>query len=208
MSVDKAIQMIRDKIQQRLEGGPAGLRRAFQYFDTNGSGTISHDEFRAALKNKTMLVFDKQLATAIMKKFDPMDRGQLDFQMFCDMVMGSNARDHTSFSGGSGTNTLYERNNWELVLKRRVLEHAKMLKSSFQHLDRNGNGRISIDDLKHTLFRCDMAIGDQEFDELMTKMVRKPPNRGLVGSNQYVVLKCPLLGLFIVAGTHWSAAIY
>ena len=36
MPVYKAVQLIRDKIMQRLEGGPAGLRRAFQYFDNDG----------------------------------------------------------------------------------------------------------------------------------------------------------------------------
>ena len=31
------MKIIRDKITQRMEGGPAGLRRAFQFFDSDGS---------------------------------------------------------------------------------------------------------------------------------------------------------------------------
>ena len=50
VSVDKALEMFRDKIQGRLEGGPAGLRRAFQFFDRNGSGGIDYEEFKQALK--------------------------------------------------------------------------------------------------------------------------------------------------------------
>ena len=44
ISVDAAVALIQDKIQQKLEGGPAGLRRAFQYFDEDGSGTVDHSE--------------------------------------------------------------------------------------------------------------------------------------------------------------------
>ena len=46
--VNQCIAMIQSKIQERLEGGPAGLRRAFQYFDADGSGDIDMDEVRAA----------------------------------------------------------------------------------------------------------------------------------------------------------------
>eukprot|EP01052_Picozoa_sp_SAG31_P082436 SAG31_NODE_42473_length_271_cov_0.906977_1_plen_82_part_10 len=42
--------MIREKIEQRLEGGPAGLRRAFKFFDKDGSGSINYEEFSHALK--------------------------------------------------------------------------------------------------------------------------------------------------------------
>lgn len=42
MSVEAAINMIREKIEGRLPGGPAGLRRAFQFFDGDGSGAIDH----------------------------------------------------------------------------------------------------------------------------------------------------------------------
>ena len=40
ISVEKATRLIREKIEGRLEGGPAGLRRAFQYFDADGSGSL------------------------------------------------------------------------------------------------------------------------------------------------------------------------
>eukprot|EP01050_Picozoa_sp_SAG11_P005033 SAG11_NODE_339_length_10506_cov_12.368588_2_plen_858_part_00 len=166
MPVSKAIMLIRDKIQQRLEGGPAGLRRAFQFFDQNGSGNISHEEFKHALRLKTMLVFDDKLIGAILGKFDPTGKGALDFEMFCNMVMGSNSRDSTSFTGVD-TSSYFERANWEQILRGRVIDHAKALKSTFQHLDARGNGWITHDQLKHTLFRFDIPIGDREFEELM-----------------------------------------
>ena len=41
LDVDKALTLIRDKIQARLEGGPSELRRAFQFFDADGGGRFS-----------------------------------------------------------------------------------------------------------------------------------------------------------------------
>jgi hypothetical protein len=50
LDVDKAVTLIRDKIRGRLEGGPSELRRAFQFFDADGSGSIDHDELRKGLR--------------------------------------------------------------------------------------------------------------------------------------------------------------
>jgi len=41
VSVPVAKEMIKTKIEGRMAGGPAGLRRAFQMFDGDGSGSIS-----------------------------------------------------------------------------------------------------------------------------------------------------------------------
>jgi len=70
VSVDGAIDMIRAKISERLEGGPSGLRRAFQFFDADGSGTIDVDELAHALKMKTMLIFDPQILQGVYDRFD------------------------------------------------------------------------------------------------------------------------------------------
>ena len=45
-----AKQMIQDKVRGKIEGGPGAQRRAFQFFDRDRSGRISHAEFCAALK--------------------------------------------------------------------------------------------------------------------------------------------------------------
>jgi hypothetical protein len=50
LDVEKALTLIRDKIRGRLEGGPSELRRAFQFFDADGSGSIDHEEMRKGLR--------------------------------------------------------------------------------------------------------------------------------------------------------------
>ena len=46
--------MIRSKITERMDGRAGWLRRAFVDFDTDGSGSISFDEFIAAVEFKTV----------------------------------------------------------------------------------------------------------------------------------------------------------
>ena len=50
VSVKQAQQMIQNKILQKLEGGPAEMRRAFKAFDRDGSGTVSKEEMIAAIR--------------------------------------------------------------------------------------------------------------------------------------------------------------
>ena len=69
--------MIQDKIQGRLTGGPAGLRRAFQFFDSDGSGAISHDEFKEAIRLKCMLVLEDHILEQVMARFDPGNEGEI-----------------------------------------------------------------------------------------------------------------------------------
>ena len=61
VSVGKAKQLLQDKLQGRLEGGPAALRRAFQFFDRDGGGTISAEEFEEAMAHQCSLQFEPQI---------------------------------------------------------------------------------------------------------------------------------------------------
>ena len=46
------------------------LRRAFQFFDADGSGSIDHEEMRQGLRIRTNLEFSDQMVSEIMSKFD------------------------------------------------------------------------------------------------------------------------------------------
>ena len=61
VSVAAAKEMIQAKIQQRISGGPAGLRRAFQLFDGDGSGHLSAAEFETALSERGLVFEDSML---------------------------------------------------------------------------------------------------------------------------------------------------
>lgn len=158
----KAIQLIRETIERRLEGGPAGLRRAFQFFDEDGGGTISHDEFKKALRMKTMLIFEDHIIDEVMREYDPNNTGEITYNQFCEMVMGSKATDGTSFSGGP---KLAE--NFEQMMIRKVRECAKSLKAYCQHCDLMGTGTVTEDELLLALQRHDIIMSDKQFSDML-----------------------------------------
>ena len=161
-SKQKAIQLIRDTIERRLEGGPAGLRRAFQFFDEDGGGTISHAEFKKALRMKTMLIFEDHIISEVMQEYDPANTGEITYNQFCEMVMGSKSTDGTSFSGGA---KLAE--NFEQMMMRKVRECAKSLKAYCQHCDQMETGTVTDDELLLALQRHDIIMSDKQFSDML-----------------------------------------
>ena len=85
MSAEQAKMAIRKAVEARLEGGPGGLRRAYKFFDRDGSGGIDIDEFKAALKSYAMLEFEDSLIQEIMADWAP--DGVIDYYGFCANVM-------------------------------------------------------------------------------------------------------------------------
>ena len=171
MSSDKALSMIQDKIRERLEGGPAGLRRAFQYFDRDGGGTISRDEFTEALKSHTMLVFSPEIITGIMNKVDPDGSGEINFQQFCEMIMGSKKDDSTSInthSSAQGRPSNADGNS-EQFLIRNVREKWRDLIVAFKH-EADEGGNLMPAALRKVLMRHDIILGDAQFEELCLKI--------------------------------------
>ena len=67
--MERASQLIREKIESRLTSGPDGLRRAFQFFDKDGSGSISLPEFDKALKEYIMLDLDEPTVRGCFERF-------------------------------------------------------------------------------------------------------------------------------------------
>eukprot|EP01052_Picozoa_sp_SAG31_P048062 SAG31_NODE_9884_length_1216_cov_1.514772_1_plen_213_part_01 len=154
--VPAAISMIRNKIEQKLPGGPSGLRRAFQLFDDDGSGAISHAEFSVGLRKHwcvqppaaqncqllkvvinlyvlscacSNLEFDANLLSKIIEKFDDDRTGQIDFRKFAQLVMGSKQSDKTSFGGSSREPTEISDDNGtsDQMIRRKVREQWKSL---------------------------------------------------------------------------------
>ena len=96
VSVHEAIRIIRESIDSRLASGPDGLRRAFQYFDADGSGAISIEEFRVLLDRKLNLVFTEEILRQVMARFDDTGTGEIDYRKFTELVMGSKRDESTS----------------------------------------------------------------------------------------------------------------
>jgi Ca2+-binding EF-hand superfamily protein len=89
VSIDGAVTMIRDRIGERLEGGLAGLRRSFKFFDKGAAGSISFEEFQKGLKAYIMLEFEDDIMKKVFASFDEDGTGNLTFYNFTRMMMSS-----------------------------------------------------------------------------------------------------------------------
>ena len=92
MEIPQIEGMLRDKLQSRLKGGPGGLRRAFKHFDTDGSGTISHEELHQVLQNFNMNLKDGDF-DSLMMKYDEDGTGEIDYYEFIRKLL---PKDYTS----------------------------------------------------------------------------------------------------------------
>ena len=71
-------QLIREAIEKRVPScGGGGLRRAFQMFDRDRSGSISYAEFRSGLKEYAMLDFSGEVMGEVLRAFDGQNLGRL-----------------------------------------------------------------------------------------------------------------------------------
>ena len=70
MSAKRAGAMIRETIENRLRSG-CGLHDAFQLLDRDRSGSISHVEFRTALKQFLSLDFSDSVMAKVFAAFGP-----------------------------------------------------------------------------------------------------------------------------------------
>jgi len=171
ISVAKAVTMIRTKILERVESGPAGLRRCFSYFDADGSGAIDLAEFRDALARKANLQFEDALLARIIKQFDPQNTGEINFASFSELVMGSTKGDHSSVHSvrPSGCDNMVSADSGNSVdmIKRKVRIAWKDLRNAFRAADENCSGCLDKEELRDVLFRFDIILAAHQFDELI-----------------------------------------
>ena len=169
LDVDKALTLIRDKIRGRLEGGPAELRRAFQFFDRDGSGAIDHEEMRSALKLRTNLEFSDQMVGEIMKRYDE-GSGEVGFNQFAKLVMGSGQDDMTGWSSPSkgGRNMSFDHFNMNeevhmVNIKRQLKKQWKRVKTEFGHK----GGVMDYAQIQDMLYVMNLDMSEKQFAGMM-----------------------------------------
>ena len=174
VSVDKAVEIIREKISERMDSRPGALNRAFQQMDADGSGAIDFDEFKKALLIKGGLIFEDSTLRQVMDRFDDTGTGDIDFRKFCTFVMGSNARDASSIldttTSGRKDFVSADGGNSEMMLFRKVRMSAKGMRHAFRDIDTMGKGIIPLDDFKYVLHRYDINMGERQFKNLLRKI--------------------------------------
>ena len=142
ISVDAALEMVRTKIGEKMDGREGAMRRAFQFFDADGSGAIDKSEFKKAMMVKTGLVFEDELLDQIFVTIDDDGTGEIDYRKFVTLVMGSGLRDantiNTAALRGRAEHVSDDAGNSQMMLYRKVRMAAKDLRNIFKDLDPMG----------------------------------------------------------------------
>jgi len=86
LRVDQMELMLRQKISQRTRGGGFALRRAFTFFDRDGSGGVSTSELRQGLRDFGLQYSDEEVG-ALMARYDTSYSNDVDYLSFVDKIM-------------------------------------------------------------------------------------------------------------------------
>jgi Ca2+-binding EF-hand superfamily protein len=177
VSAERALTLIRDKVRGRLASGPSEMRRTFQFFDRDGSGSVSPSELITTLRERCGLAFEEHLVAELVSRFDPDGKGELDFTQFTHMVLDSKGdASETSFVNdanalhGKGTDA---NGNSEQFLRRRVREQWKPLSRAFKQVAANTtekDGCVSPKQLRDVLYKHDIIIANVDFANLIGKV--------------------------------------
>jgi calmodulin len=174
VTVDQAVELIRSKINEKMDSRPGALNRAFQQFDADGSGGISEAEFKQAMLLKTGLKFEDGLLRKVMDVFDDDGSGEINFRKFCTLVMGSSRRDAGSALdctlAGRRDYVSTDGGNSEMMLFRKVRMSMRSLRNSFKDVDSMGRGKISVDDFEWVLHTHNINMGDRQYKNLLTRI--------------------------------------
>jgi len=89
-----AEEILLEKIEQRIKGGPNSLRMAFRKFD-NGNCAVDFKEFRVTLEKLGLQGMSIEDSRTLFTKFDGDGSGEIDYEEFITFVMKSSAKHNT-----------------------------------------------------------------------------------------------------------------
>lgn len=119
------------------------VKEAFQLFDKDGDGNISPDELGEVLRSLGQTPTKSELVDMI-NEFDSKGKGTIDFEDFKKIIVAHK----TNFTAKSN------------------------VKEAFKAFDKDGNGFISVEELKHAMESLGETVSNEELDE-MVKMADK-----------------------------------
>merc|ERR1712199_54352 len=149
--VKKLESDIRLKIDQRTSGGPFALRKAFKYFDRDGSGDIDPDEFFAAM-DWFGLQFTEDGVLGLFGLYDEDRGGSLGYYEFVENLIDG-------FTKSSATGSVKDKLSAAMFATKEPPQAAKsarqvnidQAKLAFDFCDVNGSGRIELSELDGVL---------------------------------------------------------
>jgi Ca2+-binding EF-hand superfamily protein len=159
---------IRVKIEQRTSGGPFALRKAFKYFDRDGSGDIDPDEFYAAM-DWFWLQFTEDGVLALFGLYDEDRGGSLGYYEFVENLIDGFGK------GPAPTGGLKDKMSALFAATKDPPSTAKSPKhvnidqarQAFDYCDANGSGRIELTELDGVLRTLGMSTDSDLVNQAM-----------------------------------------
>jgi len=158
---------IRVKIEQRTSGGPFALRKAFKYFDRDGSGDIDPDEFFAAM-DWFGLQFTEDGVLGLFGLYDEDRGGSLGYYEFVENLIDGFGK---SVPSGGLKDTLSQ---MILAAKEppatvKSVKHVNVdqARRAFDYCDANGSGRIELTELDGVLRTLGMSTDSDLVNQAM-----------------------------------------
>jgi hypothetical protein len=84
--IDMLQKEVREKLANRVAGGPNILRRSFKYFNKSGTGEINHEEFFLVCASMGIQL-SRQEAAALFGRFDVNKDGGIVYYEFIDSTL-------------------------------------------------------------------------------------------------------------------------
>jgi len=151
---------IRVKIEQRTSGGPFALRKAFKYFDRDGSGDIDPDEFFAAM-DWFGLQFTEDGVLGLFGLYDEDRGGSLGYYEFVENLIDGFGKSSapTGALKDSLSHALASSTRMECPKTASSSKHVNIdqARRAFDYCDTNGSGRIELTELDGVLRTLGMS---------------------------------------------------
>jgi len=178
--VKKLETAVRSKIEQRTAGGPFALRKAFKYFDRDGSGDIDPDEFFAAMEYFGLTFTDDEVL-ALFGTCDESNDGSLDYYEFIDKVLEKDFTGDVVVHKPTDEEEALEKELAERMLETQQVKQRSVdafalyreklaMKRMFTMLDVDDSGSIEKDEIKQLLEMTEKEVSDELLEQAFSRI--------------------------------------
>jgi len=180
--VDQMERDMKAKIAQKARGGAFTLRRAFKFFDRDGSGGLSFEEFQQGMDLMGLQFTDEEVL-ALMARNDPECTNDIDYMRLVETIqqgdwfakkfdglseaVENSVSDHVRQAHG-GSNSRLKRPSPALY---------KEMQKVFKKVDASKNGALSPEEVKFFVRKLGIQLDEDKIARLFVKMTGSHPGK-------------------------------
>eukprot|EP00297_Palpitomonas_bilix_P004028 CAMPEP_0113902098 /NCGR_PEP_ID=MMETSP0780_2-20120614/21646_1 /TAXON_ID=652834 /ORGANISM="Palpitomonas bilix" /LENGTH=731 /DNA_ID=CAMNT_0000894835 /DNA_START=306 /DNA_END=2501 /DNA_ORIENTATION=- /assembly_acc=CAM_ASM_000599 len=177
------LETFKRKLNQK-GAGQGDIKKAFQQFDADGSGSVSAQEFDNAMANLGFRLTPEDLS-ALFKLFDSNKKGIMHYEDFVSGLVPSVPGGKTAFEAqqehahrpAKVDEGIVEQKQIEMKknllvqmvrdkLQARIKTGPFQLRNSFKHFDKDGSGEIDLDEFECVLRDFGLEVKGKELETL------------------------------------------